>query len=101
SFYQNNYVVTYKRKGEDKSIVKVSNPGITPVNLNRDKASEYMTNFNAIKSEELKPVFIDYKTEIKETTTDNGLKVSYVENKTNDLFNMNIIFNMGREHNKK
>lgn len=101
SFYQNNYVVTYKRKGEDKSIVKVSNPGITPVNLNRDKASEYMTNFNAIKSEELKPVFIDYKTEIKETTTDNGLKVSYVENKTNDLFNMNIIFDMGSDHNKQ
>ncbi|OEK08490.1 peptidase M16 [Flavivirga aquatica] len=100
-FYQNNYVVTYKRKGEDKNIVKVSNPGITPVNLNRGKASEYMTNFNKIESKPLKPVYVDYASAIKETKTNNGLNVSYIENNTNDLFNLNIIFDMGSDNNKK
>jgi predicted Zn-dependent peptidase len=100
-FYKDNYVVTYKRKGEDNSIVKVSNPGITPVNLNRDKSSEYMKNFNKIESKPLEPVYVDYASAIKETKTDNGLNVSYVENESNDLFNLNIIFDMGSDNDKK
>lgn len=100
-FYKDNYVVTYKRQGEDNTIVKVENPGITPVNLNRDKSSEYMTSFNAMTSESLQPKFVDYKNEIKETETSNGIKVSYIENPLNDLFNLNIIFDMGRDNDKK
>lgn len=100
-FYKDNYVVVYKRKGEDKNIVKVENPGITPVNLNRDKSSDYLKAFNDIKSEPLKPKYIDYKTAIKETKTKNGTKVSYVVNKKNDLFDMNFIFDMGKDNDKK
>ena len=100
-FYKDNYVVTYKRKGEDKTIVKVANPGITPVNLNRDKSSDYLKEFNNTESEPLQPKFVDYKTAIKETTTANGIKVSYVLNEKNDLFDMNIIFDMGSDNDKK
>ncbi len=101
SFYKNNYVVTYKRKGEDNTIVKVSNPGITPVNLNRDKSSQYIKDFNVIKSKPLQPLYVDYNSSIKQIETNNGLKVSYIENKTNDLFDLNIIFDMGNDHDKK
>lgn len=101
TFYQDNYVVTYKRKGEDKNIVKVANPGITPVNLNRDKSSDYIKTFNKKESETLKPKFVDYKTAIKETKTENGIKVSYILNEKNDLFDMNIIFDMGSDNDKK
>ncbi|WP_298901847.1 pitrilysin family protein [uncultured Psychroserpens sp.] len=101
SFYKDNYVITYKRQGEDTSIVKVENPGITPVKLNRDKSSEYLTSFNALESKPLQPKFIDYKEAIKETKTDNGIKVSYINNEQNDLFNMNIIFDMGSDNDKK
>lgn len=100
-FYKDNYVVTYKRQGEDSSIVKVANPGITPVNLNRDKTSQYMQDFNKLESKPLQPQFIDYKKAIKEKTMDNGIKVSYVENELNDLFDMNIIFDMGSDNDKK
>ncbi|MCL7754049.1 M16 family metallopeptidase [Polaribacter sp. Z022] len=100
-FYQNNYVITYKRKGVDKNIVKVANPGITPVNLNRDKSSDYINEFNKKQSKPLQPKFVDYKTAIKETTTENGIKVSYVLNEKNDLFDMNIIFDMGSDNDKK
>ena len=100
-FYKDNYVVTYKRQGEDTSIVKVENPGITPVNLNREMSSPYLTAFNKIESKPLQPKFIDYKEEIKETETDNGIKVSYIKNEQNDLFNMNIIFDMGSDNDKK
>ncbi|QDO95004.1 insulinase family protein [Formosa sediminum] len=100
-FYKDNYVVVYKRKGEDSSIVKVENPGITPVNLNRDKSSQYLTDFQAIKPDELEPKFVDYKSAIKEKTLENGINVSYIENETNDLFNLDIIFDMGTDNDKK
>ncbi len=99
--YKDNYVVVYKRKGEDKNIVKVQNPGITPVKVNRDIQSEYVQQFNAESSGELKPLFVDYKKEILTKKLANGLEVSYVNNKTNDLFDLNIIFDMGRDHNKQ
>ena len=100
-FYKDNYVVVYKRKGEDDSIVKVANPGITPVNLNRGKASQYMQDFNAIESEALQPKFVDYKKAIKTSELDNGINVSYIENELNDLFNLNIIFDMGNDSDNK
>ncbi|WP_405604419.1 M16 family metallopeptidase [Polaribacter sp. Asnod1-A03] len=100
-FYKDNYVLTYKRKGEDKNIVKVANPGITPVNLNRDKSSEYITEFNKIEAEPLQPQFVDYKEAIKETNMENNIKVSYVLNEKNDLFDLNIIFDMGSDTDKK
>ncbi len=101
NFYKNNYVLTYKRKGEDKSIVKVENPGITPVNLNRGKSSDFLKSFNKKESESLQPKFIDYKTAIKSTKTSNDIEVSYVLNEKNDLFDLNIIFDMGSDNNKK
>ena len=98
NFYKENYVLTYKRQGVDNSIVKVQNPGITPVNLNRDKSSKYLLAFNAIASQPLQPKFVDYKTAIKTTKTTNGIEVSYIENEQNDLFDMNIIFDMGSDN---
>ena len=100
-FFTDKYVVTYKRKGEDKNIVKVKNPQITPVAVNRDAQSSYASDFFAIPIEELEPVFIDYEAEIKKMTLANGLEMSYIENKTNDLFSLNIIFDMGNDHMKK
>ncbi|MEW7276990.1 insulinase family protein [Aquimarina sp. 2201CG1-2-11] len=101
SFYKENYVVVYKRKGEDKNISKVENPGITPVAVNRDKQSEFLQAFNKIEAPELQPKYIDYKTAIKEVKTSNGLQVSYIDNPNNDLFDLDIIFDMGKDNDKK
>ncbi len=101
SFYKGNYVVTYKRKGEDKQVAKVENPGITPVQLNRDKQSKFFKEFSAIETKPLTPKFIDYKAAIKKLKTDNGLEISYIENPNNDLFSLNIIFDMGQDNDKK
>ena len=101
SFYKDNYVIVYKRKGEDKDIVKVENPGITPVELNRGKESKFVQDFNKLQSPALQPKYIDYKSAIKETKTDNNLQVSYIDNPNNDLFALNIIFDMGQDHDKK
>lgn len=101
SFYKDNYVVVYKRKGEDANITKVQNPAITAVHLNRDEQSEFVEEFSKLESKPLKPQFVDYKSAIKETAMDNGVKVSYIENPNNDLFNLNIIFDMGQDNDRK
>lgn len=99
--YNNNYVEVHKVQATDESIVKVENPGITPVELNRDQESAFLTRFNKMASPELKPQFVDYKEAIKSTSSDNGLDISYINNPNNDIFNLNIIFDMGQDHDRK
>ncbi|GAA4114610.1 insulinase family protein [Aquimarina addita] len=101
TFYKDNYVVTYKRKGEDTNIVKVQNPGITPVALNRDKQSEFLKKFSNAETLPLAPKFIDYKVAIKETKTDSGLPLSFIDNPNNDLFELKFIFDIGQDHDRK
>ncbi len=100
TFYKDNYVVTYKRKGEDKNIVKVDKPKITPVELNRDKQSEFYKTFSQKVTPPLIPKYVDYKTAIKETKTDNELLVSYIDNPNNDLFNLYFILDMGQDNDR-
>ncbi len=100
-FFKDNYVVAYKRQGESKTHIKVENPNITPVELNRDKKSEFIKKFIEMKSAEISPKYIDYETAIKKSKTSNGLEISYIENPTNDLAELNIIFDMGKDHIKK
>lgn len=99
-FYGSNYVEVHKLKGEDSSIVKVENPGITPIELNRDLESEFLKRFNQKESPDLKPQFVNYEEAINEKMTNNGLKISYVENPNNDIFNLNIIFDMGQDNDR-
>lgn len=99
--YRDNYVLMYKRQGEDKNVAKVEKPNITPVHLNRDKQTPYLVEFMSTTPDGIQPLFVDYKNEIKKSKLKNGLEVSYIENKTNDLFNLNIIFDMGSDHDRK
>lgn len=100
-FFKENYVVVYKRQGEDKNIAKVENPGITPIQMNRGAESAYIKNFNKIESEPLKPLYVDYQKEIKVDQLSNGMEISHIKNSNNDLFNLNVIFDMGKDNDKK
>ncbi|OIQ37898.1 MAG: peptidase M16 [Bacteroidetes bacterium MedPE-SWsnd-G1] len=99
-FFTDDYVLVYKRKGEDKNVVKVQNPGITPIQINRNQ-SKFVEDFNKIDSEEIKPLYVDYNSEIKSDKLSSGIEMAYIENKRNDLFNLNVIFDMGKDHDKK
>ena len=81
-FFQENYVIVYKEKGVNEKLVRVENPGITPIQLNREAQSPFLKSLLNEKVEEIKPVFVDYK---KKIATDNvkGLKLSFIENKKN------------------
>jgi predicted Zn-dependent peptidase len=96
--YNNNYVVVFKRTGENKDLVKVEKPPITPVEINRIDQSEFYKEFIAEKTENIKPVFVDFKSEIQSQTLASGIEISYIENKTNELFNLQYIIDMGTDH---
>ncbi len=101
TFYGNNYVTVYKRQGKTKDLVKVENPGITPIELNREEKSKFITDFNAMTTTAIQPKYIDYTKAIKEYKTDNGLTVSYIKNELNDLAQLYLIFDMGTDNDKK
>ncbi len=101
AFYENNYVAVYKRQGETKDLVKVENPSITPIELNRDKKSEFVSNFEKMESPDLVPDFVDYSKAIINAQTESGIEIAYVPNKVNDLAELNIIFDMGNDNIKK
>lgn len=99
--YNDNYVVVYKRTGVDNSVKSVEKPKITPVEVNRDDASPFLTEISNMEVKAIEPLFLDYKGDINESTLDNGITVRSIENKSNDLFSMYYVFDMGSYHDKK
>lgn len=98
---RDNYVIVYKRTGEDTTIKKIIKPEITPVNINRDDKSEFLEYLESQTTEEIQPVFIDYKKEISSYKIKDNIPVNYVRNTDNDLFSLSFIINYGPDNNKK
>lgn len=99
-FYKDNYVIVYKRKGVNDKLIRVSNPAITPVQLNRDSQSEFYKDFSKLASTDLAPVYVDFKKEIQTKKVKNTT-ISFIKNNTNSISNLYYIFNMGSDHDKK
>jgi predicted Zn-dependent peptidase len=93
-YFDNNYVLLYKRKGEDKNIVKVDKPLITPVETNAGQSSPFVKKVTAMQEQPIKPVWLDYNKDILKSKA--GIAdVLYVQNKENELFNLNYRFDLG------
>jgi len=99
--YKNNYVLVYKRKGEDKNIVKVEKPKITPAAIDRKSKSKFYEKLTAQKTPALKPLWLDYKKDIQCKDLKAGMEFDYLKNNSNELFKLFYIYDMGKNHNKK
>lgn len=98
-FTDEDYAVIYKRKGEDKSIVKVDKPPITPVETNAGKQSDFVKMITKDPLPSIKPVWIDYTKDIQRSKA--GIAdVLYVPNKENSLFRLHYYFDQGSWNNK-
>lgn len=96
--FKDNYVVVYKRTGDDESVEKVDKPSITPIELNREQQSDFIQGFLTSKSAELKPSFLNYKEQIQTKKLSIGVPLDYVKNTQNSTFSMNYIVEMGKNH---
>lgn len=97
---KDNYVVVYKRHGEDKDVIKVEKPPITPVELNRELESDFAKAFLSKNSPQLEPEFVDFKEHIDTEMIRENLEFDYVYNPFNELFQLNYIFEMGRNNDR-
>ena len=98
--YNENYVVTFKRNGIDKTSVKVDKPDITPVQLNRVDQSDFLIKLLAEEVEDINPVFLDFD-EIIEKTNIGELPFIYKKNTENNRFRLSYIFDIGTDHDNK
>ncbi len=96
-----NYVVVYKRSGEDTSSVKMPKPPITPVNINRGKRSDFWKEIDSMESQPVQPVFVDYDKVIDSKELSSGIKLNYTTNKENELFTLYYLLEMGDDHDKE
>jgi len=99
-YFSDNYVFIYKRKGEDKNIIKVEKPPITPVETNRDAQSDFVSKVNNMPAVAVKPVWIDYNKDLQKGMV-GPAQVLYVQNKDNSIFRLRYRFDMGTWNNKK
>jgi predicted Zn-dependent peptidase len=98
-YLNNNYVLLYKRKGEDKNIQKVEKPAITPVEVNREAQSAFVARVNAIPATPVQPEWLDFDKDIQKGKV-GGADVLYVQNKDNSLFRLYYRFDMGSWNDK-
>jgi len=98
--YKDNYIVVYKRNGEDKSVLKVTKPAITPVSVNREDQSEFLVDLLAEETQDIEPVFIDFNKDIQSLNVGDVLLL-YKENTENERFKLNYIFDMGKDHDNR
>lgn len=99
-YFGNNYVVVYKRKGEDKNVVKVEKPPITPVETNRDAQSAFVKTVINMPVTPSQPVWLDYDKDIKKGSL-GPAEVLYVHNDVNGLFRMAYRYKVGNWSDKK
>ena len=98
-YIKDNYVLVYKRKGEDKNIVKVDKPPITPVETNVGKQSAFVKKIEAMPTMTVSPQWLDFKTGIVYTKV--GIAdVLYAPNKDNELFHLYYRMDMGSWNNR-
>jgi len=99
-YFGDNYVVILKRKGEDKNIIKVDKPAITPVETNRDAQSAFVKKVNDMPATPVKPVWLDYNKDLQKSTI-GPAEVLYVQNKDNSIFRLRYRFEVGTWNDKK
>jgi predicted Zn-dependent peptidase len=97
-YYGDNYVVAYKRTGEDKNVKKIVKPPITPVELNRQAQSEFIKSMSQMTSKEIHPVFIDFNELIEKTNIKGNVPIHYKKNIENELFRLAYLVDMGSNH---
>lgn len=98
--FKNNYVVVYKKQGEDAAATKIPKPKITPVSLNREAQSDFAKKFEQMPEMRLKPEFLDYEKDIAHAKI-GKIPYFYIKNEVNPTFALYYVLDMGTNNNRK
>jgi predicted Zn-dependent peptidase len=97
--YGENYVLVYKRTGDNSALVKVEKPEITAVPVNRELQSDFAKNFLATEITDIKPVFVDFDSKLHKEELKPGLEFFHSKNENNSLFRLNYVIDLGKNNN--
>jgi predicted Zn-dependent peptidase len=100
NFNSSNYVVVYKKTGENASTEKVEKPAITPVEVDRDHSSNFVQNISKTVPANIEPKFLDYDKDILKSTLKSNIPLLYNKNVENKLFELYYKFDMGKNNDK-
>ena len=100
NYSDDNYVVVYKRNGEDTSIPKVEKPIITPVSVNREDQSDFLISLSEEQVKDIDPVFLNFEEDIQKSIV-GDLPLLYKKNTENERFRLNYIVDMGTNHDNR
>jgi predicted Zn-dependent peptidase len=100
NFNKSNYVVVYKKTGENTTTQKVVKPEITPVEVDRDNVSPFVQNIGKITPENIEPKFLDYEKDITHSILKSNIPLLYNKNTENNLFELYYKFDMGKNNDK-
>ena len=98
--YKDNYVVIYKHLGEDPNAITVAKPQITPVSVNREAQSEFLSTILNEDVKDIEPRFVDFSNDLQKDLI-GEVPMIYKQNKENERFQMSYVLDMGTDHNKK
>ena len=98
-FKSNNYVIVYKRQGEQRNVQKVEKPEITPVVMNRDVESSFLQEVKGMIVNPIEPVFVDFNKDMQKGKA-NGNEILYVQNTENGRFQLVYRYNYGSFYDK-
>lgn len=98
-FFKDNYVIGFKHKGEDKNVIKVEKPTITPINANGNLTSPFVKSILDAPVKPIAPKFLDYKKDIAFGKA--GIaEILTTKNTDNSIFRMSYRFNIGSNNYK-
>ena len=98
-FKNNNYVIVYKRQGEQRNVQKVEKPEITPVVMNRDVESPFLQEVKGMIVNPIEPVFVDFNKDMQKGKA-NGNEILYVQNTENGRFQLVYRYEYGSYYDK-
>ena len=95
------YACIYKLQGEDKNLAKIEKPAISPIEMNRDKMSDFVKEISESEVNPIEPVFVDFSKDLSQKSYDNGDELLYKENTTNSIFSLELRIDHGSKADKE
>lgn len=98
-WFNEGYALVYKRQGPDPNEKKIAKPEITPILTNRDTASTFLKEIQQTMVKPIQPVFLDFKKDFSRFSARTDIPVLYIQNQSDDLFELTYWFDMGTNSN--
>ncbi|MCD7720918.1 MAG: insulinase family protein, partial [Prevotellaceae bacterium] len=89
------YACVLKRVGEDPDEKKIEKPEINPIEVNRDKQSQFVTDVVSDVPQDIEPLFVDFEKDMSATSFPNGNDFLYKRNEKNGLFQLTYTIDRG------